>query len=137
LKALHDHSWPGNVRELQNVIERAVILCGESEMLEAEHIGLTSIQPPAEVTVRQSPLAKIVQPAVLAGEFPTLTELEKQHIFAALDRCNGNRTHAAKMLDISIRTLRNKLNEYHGRNGKTPGAGEQEESSQPVTSELA
>jgi DNA-binding NtrC family response regulator len=137
LKALHDHWWPGNVRELQNVIERAVILCGESEMLEAEHIGLTSIQPPAEVTVRQSPLARIVQPAGLVGEFPTLTELEKQHIFAALDRCKGNRTHAAKMLDISIRTLRNKLNEYNGRLGKLSGAVEQEESSQPVAPELA
>ena len=55
LRALHDHSWPGNVRELQNVIERAVILCGESEMLEAEHLGLTSIQPPAEVT--RAPIA--------------------------------------------------------------------------------
>ncbi len=46
--------------------------------------------------------------------FATLAELEKQHILAALDRCKGNRTHAAKMLEISIRTLRNKLHEYNG-----------------------
>jgi DNA-binding NtrC family response regulator len=137
LKALHDHSWPGNVRELQNVIERAVILCGENEMLEAEHLGLTSIQPPAEIAVRQSPLARIAQPAGIADEFPTLTELEKHHIFAALDRCKGNRTHAAKMLDISIRTLRNKLHEYNGRANKPDSTGEHEENSQPVTSELA
>lgn len=136
LQALHDHAWPGNVRELQNVIERAVILCSENDMLEAEHLGLTSIQPPAEATPRPSPLARVVQPTTFAGEFPTLTELEKRHIFAALDRCKGNRTHAAKVLDISIRTLRNKLNEYHGRTGKPSGAGEQEESSQPATSEL-
>ena len=49
-----------------------------------------------------------------SGQFPSLAELEKQHILAALRECNGNRTHAAKMLDISIRTLRNKLNEYNG-----------------------
>jgi len=46
--------------------------------------------------------------------FPTLAELEKHHIFAALDHCKGNRTHTAKMLDVSIRTLRNKLHEYNG-----------------------
>ena len=46
------------------------------------------------------------------GEFYTLHDLEKHHILHALKRCKGNRTHAAKMLDISIRTLRNKLNEY-------------------------
>jgi DNA-binding NtrC family response regulator len=40
--------------------------------------------------------------------------MEKRHILAALDRCNDNRTHAARLLDISIRTLRNKLHEYYG-----------------------
>jgi DNA-binding NtrC family response regulator len=52
------------------------------------------------------------------GEFATLAELEKVHIFAALDRCKGNRTHAAKILDVSIRTLRNKLHEYNGTGAK-------------------
>ena len=47
-------------------------------------------------------------------EFSNLAEMEKRHILAALDHCNGNRTHAAKLLDISIRTLRNKLHEYNG-----------------------
>jgi transcriptional regulator of acetoin/glycerol metabolism len=53
-----------------------------------------------------------------SGKFPTLAELEKQHIFAALDHCKGNRTHAAKILDVSIRTLRNKLHEYNGTGAK-------------------
>ena len=44
--------------------------------------------------------------------------MESRHILAALDRCHGNRTHAARMLDISIRTLRNKLHEYHGTSPK-------------------
>ena len=46
--------------------------------------------------------------------FLTMAELEKRHILSALTRCKGNRTHAAKMLEISIRTLRNKLHEYNG-----------------------
>jgi len=56
--------------------------------------------------------------------FPTLSELEKQHILAALKRSKGNRTHAAKMLSISIRTLRNKLNEYNfkGQSAAVPEA---------------
>ena len=55
----------------------------------------------------------------------TLADLEKRHIFAALERCKGNRTHAAKMLDVSIRTLRNKLHEY---NGTAPKSEEDRES---------
>jgi two-component system, NtrC family, response regulator AtoC len=136
LKALHDHPWPGNVRELQNVIERAVILCGENEMLDAGHLGLTRLRP-AGATLRPSPLAKIGAPIAFADEFPTLSELEKRHILAALDHCKGNRTHAAKLLDISIRTLRNKLNEYSGRRGKEAATKEQEESSQPAESKMA
>jgi DNA-binding NtrC family response regulator len=46
--------------------------------------------------------------------FLTMAEVEKRHILAALSRCQGNRTHAAKMLEISIRTLRNKLHEFDG-----------------------
>ena len=47
------------------------------------------------------------------GEIAPLSEVEKRHILAALEHSKGNRTHAAKMLAISIRTLRNKLNEYN------------------------
>ena len=108
VRLLKEHHWPGNVRELQNVIERAVILCGDTGMLEAEHLGMSlsaAGQPPAPG--EQAPVTA-------AGEFPKLAEMEKRHILAALDRCNNNRTHAARLLDISIRTLRNKLHEYHG-----------------------
>jgi len=60
------------------------------------------------------------------GEFCPLSEIEKRHILSALDRSHGNRTHAAKMLGISIRTLRNKLNEYNYRaltSGPDAGSG--------------
>jgi DNA-binding NtrC family response regulator len=111
---LKNHSWPGNVRELQNVVERAVILCGDNGMLEPEHLGLALSEPGASA-------AAALEAAGTPNGFPTLSELEKRHIFAALDQCKGNRTHAAKLLDVSIRTLRNKLHEY---NGTTPKSDE-------------
>jgi DNA-binding NtrC family response regulator len=115
LRLLQDHSWPGNVRELQNVIERGVILCGESGMLEAEHLGMALSSPAPEAatvaSARSMPAGE--------GDLPRLAEMEKRHILAALEHCNGNRTHAAKLLDISIRTLRNKLHEYNGTSPKS------------------
>jgi DNA-binding NtrC family response regulator len=120
MQVLTNHSWPGNVRELQNVVERAVIMCNDNGILEPEHLGLT-VSPITGAAISAGSLAT-PGGAGSNGEFPTLAELEKHHIFAALDRCKGNRTHAAKMLDVSIRTLRNKLHEY---NGTSPKGGEE------------
>ena len=112
LRALQRHDWPGNVRELQNVIERAVILCDQSALLEPEHCYLTT--PPSPV----APVALFPGvPAAVGAASPeatpvTLHELEKRHIFATLEQCRNNRTQAARLLDISVRTLRNKLHEY-------------------------
>ncbi len=122
LTALTAHDWPGNVRELQNVIERAVILCADGEPLGPDHLGLGGVSaamPAAAASTSEAPTTASGAPpgAATDGTFPTLGELEKRHIFAALARCNDNRTHAAKLLDISIRTLRNKLNEYAGKTG--------------------
>jgi DNA-binding NtrC family response regulator len=112
MSALVDHSWPGNVRELQNVLERAVILCSEGGVLETSHLGMTA-QSGAPSAGAALPFAAMPSSAEEdGGKFQTLSEIEKRHILAALHRSKGNRTHAAKMLDISIRTLRNKLNEY-------------------------
>jgi transcriptional regulator with PAS, ATPase and Fis domain len=122
LRLLKEHHWPGNVRELQNVIERAVILCGDSGLLEAEHLGMGVSASAAEAPAA-APAGQGTAPA--SGAFPELAEMEKRHILAALEKCNGNRTHAAKMLNISIRTLRNKLHEYNGTSPK----GEAEEES--------
>jgi DNA-binding NtrC family response regulator len=114
LQALQSHLWPGNVRELQNVIERAVILCCDGECLLVEHLGLAKASEAAPPTLTQTLPLLGISPNP-QDQFLTLGELEKQHIFRALERCKGNRTHAAKLLDISIRTLRNKLNEYSGK----------------------
>lgn len=111
-QVLQQHAWPGNVRELQNVIERAVILCGENGMIEPAHLGMAGAGVSAGAATE----------AVAAGGAEagaTLAEFEKRHILAVLDRCKGNRTHAAKMLNVSIRTLRNKLHEYSGTSPKS------------------
>jgi DNA-binding NtrC family response regulator len=112
MQTLMDHSWPGNVRELQNVIERAVILCNEGGVLETHHLGM--------VTKFSTPFLSQTDDQ---GEFCSLGEMEKRHILSALERSRGNRTHAAKILGISIRTLRNKLNEYNYKgNPARPGS---------------
>ncbi|HEY2951536.1 MAG TPA: sigma-54 dependent transcriptional regulator [Verrucomicrobiae bacterium] len=106
MNALRDHSWPGNVRELQNVIERAVILCNDRGLLEPAQLGL------AQMGESGSPGSGFGHTGP-GGKLLSLGEVERKHILAALEKSKGNRTHAAKALDISIRTLRNKLNEYH------------------------
>ena len=124
------HSWPGNVRELQNVIERAVILCSDSGVIEPEHLGLTRVAAAPSAPVLAAPPATASAANAASsqpnGEVITLAELEKRHILAALEQCKGNRTHAAKLLDISIRTLRNKLHEYHGTAPKADEEADQE-----------
>jgi DNA-binding NtrC family response regulator len=129
-RILTNHSWPGNVRELQNVIERAIILCGDNEMLGAEHFGFgISPEPVLPLLAEGSPaFADSGEPKRIA----TLAEVEKNHILAALNHCKGNRTHAANLLDVSIRTLRNKLHEY---NGTTPKPQTAEKDLLPTHSE--
>jgi DNA-binding NtrC family response regulator len=113
LAALQAHSWPGNVRELQNAIERAVILCGDAGLLEAEHLGFTASPAPPPLAPAPSGLAPVPPPPAVASEGQplSLADLEKNHILSVMQKAS-NRTQAAKILGISIRTLRNKLNEY-------------------------
>ena len=104
LSALRAYPFPGNVRELRNVLERAVVRC-RGPALEASHLGLGLTLAP----VRPAP-------ALLPGAFPSglpieLGTLERLAIVEALRRTGGNRTHAARVLGIGLRTLRNKLRE--------------------------
>lgn len=118
-RTLTNHSWPGNVRELQNVIERAIILCGDNGVLGLEHLGLGI---PLNL-ISSLPAENLPQNSGRAGKLLTLAEVEKSHILNALQHCKGNRTHAANLLDVSIRTLRNKLHEYNGTSPKPGGPG--------------
>ena len=100
-KMFVEYDWPGNVRELQNAVERAVVLSSDS-VLRPEHFLLGGHRPARTADGG-------IQPGV------TVSEMEKRLIMKTLDHCRQNRTQAAKLLGISVRTLRNKLNEYgHG-----------------------
>ncbi len=130
MAALEAHRWPGNVRELQNVIERAVILCGDGGMLEPEHLGFSpqpSVCPPRRAP---PPLPSCSVRSRARRNRLSLAEVEKRHILAVMER-TANRTQAAKVLGISIRTLRNKLNEY-GVNSKEDDSAADAESDPPA-----
>jgi len=97
--ALVQMPWKGNVRELENVIERAILMC-KGDYIEEE--GLQS----------RGKAQKPEDPGYAFMPTVPLKEMEKKAIFRALDQTNGNRTHAAEILGISVRTLRNKMNDY-------------------------
>ncbi len=119
--------WPGNVRELENTIHRAVLLAAGDE------IGIDGILTPDGMRLDQAKNPPAVAHATLAAETVTralvgrtVAEVERDLILETLKHCLGNRTHAANILGISIRTLRNKLNEYadDGMPVPPPGGGE-------------
>ena len=97
---LKNRSWPGNVREFENVMERISLLVEEDEVYARD---LELLCGPEDQTQSHEWENDPVIP---------LKEMEKKMIFQALNSHDGNRTHAAKVLGISVRTLRNKLHEY-------------------------
>ncbi len=112
--AIVEHRWPGNVRELQNAVERAVILTETGHPIEASALGLAfspAPPPPRPANVVAMPTSP--EPShPKSNRVLSLHEMEKEHILHALEATGGNRAKAADALQISIRTLRNKLNEY-------------------------
>jgi len=106
--------WRGNVRELENVIERAVLVSAGGQ-LRVEHLFLGEAPVRAAAAMSAQPqVTERPDTVTVSGDLPlsTLREMEKQMISRSLRETGGNRTHAAKILGISVRTLRNKLNEY-------------------------
>jgi DNA-binding NtrC family response regulator len=103
LNAFNNFSWPGNVRELRNTLERAVIVC-EGAMIETKHLA-----PGFGQTVR----AAVHDPdAVRLGVGTTVGEAERLLILKTLEATSNNKTRAAEILGISLKTLHNKLKEY-------------------------
>jgi DNA-binding NtrC family response regulator len=92
------YDWPGNIRELENTIHRAVLLSTEEEITP----DALMLETTTEISNHNS--------NELVGR--KMMDVEKELILSTLDHCLGNRTHAANILGISIRTLRNKLNNY-------------------------
>ena len=120
-RALNVNRWPGNVRELENTLHRAVLLSTGAE------IGIDGILAPDGVRLDAS---RATGAAAIAADTAeqvtrnlvgrTVAEVERDLILETLKHCLGNRTHAANILGISIRTLRNKLNEYSADGSPIP-----------------
>ena len=104
LNQFRNYSWPGNVRELRNTLERAVIVC-DSAVIETKHL------PPG---FGQTPLRTSADDpdAVRLGVGTTVEEAEKLLILKTLEATSNNKTRAAEILGISLKTLHNKLKEY-------------------------
>jgi len=118
LNQFNAYSWPGNVRELRNTIERAVIVC-DGGMIETKHL------PPG---FGHAPLRTAANDpdAVRLGVGTTVGEAEKMLILKTLESTSNNKTRAAEILGISLKTLHNKLKEY-GSGAPEATAGKEEQ----------
>jgi DNA-binding NtrC family response regulator len=114
--------WPGNVRELENTIHRAVLLAT------GDQIGVDAVRLPDGSRLGEA-RGPAEQAAAVAGQVSagfvgrTVADVERDLILETLKHCLGNRTHAAKILGVSIRTLRNKLHEYASEGVAIPAPG--------------
>src|SRR5436305_2540125 len=122
LNKFQNHSWPGNVRELRNTLERAVIVC-EGAIVETKHLppgfGHTLVRPSADDA-----------DSIRVGVGTTVGEAERLLIIKTLESTNNNKTRAAEILGISLKTLHNKLKEYGGSG--TDGARAEKEEAEGV-----
>ncbi|WP_127753920.1 sigma-54 dependent transcriptional regulator [Devosia sp. 1566] len=118
--------WPGNVRELENTLHRAVLLSsGESITADAivlpDGMGLHEVASAGSLSSQLAQTAEAMSRALVGR---TVADVERDLILDTLDHTLGNRTHAANILGISIRTLRNKLNQYSDEGTLVPDPGE-------------
>jgi DNA-binding NtrC family response regulator len=98
MEILEHYDWPGNIRELRNVLERATIMAN-GEFIEPSHL------PPGLVETHTAPM-----PTLTLAPGMTVDEAERRLILLTLEHTNNNKTRAAEVLGISLKTLHNKLN---------------------------
>jgi DNA-binding NtrC family response regulator len=131
LDRFNRYNWPGNVRELRNVIERAVIVAGEG-VIELKHLVLdpAAPEPEPETAVAAAVYAPARPPAqdedgesIHIRQGATMEELETAYINLVLARTNNNKTRAAEILGISVRTLHNRLGQKDSSNKVQTAAG--------------
>jgi len=129
--ALQAHHWRGNVRELENTMHRAVLLAQgaqiepEAIMLSGQSFAPDKVSPTeiaAQISAGRAPAGAAA--GGLVGR--TVADVERDLIIDTLSHCLGNRTHAANILGISIRTLRNKLKQYSDEGVPVPGGSAEE-----------
>ncbi len=146
MKRLEAHHWRGNVRELENTMHRAILLATGDEiddtaiLLTGENL-LTSnaeiqspVPPLASATAAATAPSPIIKNEIMKNTAEnseellgkTVAEVEQKLIIDTLQHCLGNRTHAATILGISIRTLRNKLKAYSDEGIQVPSPGDLE-----------
>ncbi|WP_262694813.1 sigma-54-dependent transcriptional regulator FlbD [Kordiimonas aquimaris] len=137
MNVLKAHAWPGNVRELENAMHRSVLLANGPDistsaiMLPDASGNLTMPSSLSESTAGSSTVSSTdatdphsSEDAAVKMVGKTVAEVERELIIDTLKHCLGNRTHAANILGISIRTLRNKLNQYNADGVPVPQPGD-------------
>ena len=116
IRWLTDNPWPGNVRELRNVLERAVIMAGEGEIVPRHLPG--AMRSASRGVVPQTASDDILQFPVGAR----MSDVEEAYLRLTLKYTNDNKTRAAEILGLSLRTLHNRISSYAEAKSKTAGA---------------
>jgi transcriptional regulator with PAS, ATPase and Fis domain len=112
IERLLRHTWPGNVRELRNVVHRAFILAGEDEGVDCVVPSLDTVGGPGSFATRESSASSLV---IRLGT--SLAEAERRLILAALEYFGGDKQRAALALEVSVKTIYNRLREYRAHGG--------------------
>jgi DNA-binding NtrC family response regulator len=127
LNAFRNYSWPGNVRELRNTLERAVIVC-EGGVIETKHLPPGFGHAPVRASADDADSIRV-------GVGTTVGEAERLLIIKTLESTNNNKTRAAEVLGISLKTLHNKLKEYGSAAADAAGRAEKEETDEQQEAE--
>ena len=115
LDTLVRYSWPGNIRQMQNAIERACVMVPEGKAIDIQYLPPEMLSYEKAAVPSEPAAAATVQEPVIETRLPdvTMDEIEKMAIEQALEKYNGNRTQAARALNIGVKTLYRKIEKYN------------------------